>query len=191
MFSIPCIIFAGGKSSRMGKDKALLPFGESPTITQFQLQKLQKLFKNVYISCKNKDKFDFLDANFIEDVGSDNIFAPTTGFIAIFEKLKEDNFFVISVDTPFISEKEIIKIIENDNPHADATIAKLACGIQPMCGIYHRSLKNDFINMLKEDNHKLGFLLKNSNTTYVDFKDEKPFLNLNNPHEYKKALTLI
>jgi len=191
MFSIPCIIFAGGKSSRMGEDKALLPFGESPTLTQFQLQKLQKIFKNVYISCKNKDKFESLDANFIEDVQSNNIFAPTTGFIAIFEKLKEDCFFAISVDTPFISENEVKKIIENDNPHADATIAKLACGIQPMCGIYHRSLESKFVEMLKENNHKLGFLLKTSNTTFVNFEDEKPFLNLNNPHEYKRALTLV
>ena len=175
----------------MGEDKALLPFGESPTLTQFQLQKLQKIFKNVYISCKNKDKFESLDANFIEDVQSNNIFAPTTGFIAIFEKLKEDCFFAISVDTPFISENEVKKIIENDNPHADATIAKLACGIQPMCGIYHRSLESKFVEMLKENNHKLGFLLKTSNTTFVNFEDEKPFLNLNNPHEYKRALTLV
>ena len=190
MIDIPCVIFAGGKSSRMGEDKALLPFSNSPTLTQFQLQKLQKLFKYVYISCKNKDKFDF-EANFIEDVKTDNIFAPTTGFIAVFKELEAKSFFVISVDTPFISKNVIEKIIENDNPHAEATIARLACGIQPMCGIYHRSLKNKFIKMLDADNHKLGFLLKNSDTTYVDFEDEKPFLNLNNPYEYKEALTLV
>ena len=190
MIDIPCVIFAGGKSSRMGEDKALLPFSNSPTLTQFQLQKLQKLFKYVYISCKNKDKFDF-KANFIEDVKTDNIFAPTTGFVAIFKELKDEFFFAISVDTPFISKNEIEKIIENDNPDTEATIASLACGIQPMCGIYHRSLEHKFIDMLNTDNHKLGFLLKNSNTTYVNFEDEKPFLNLNNPDEYKEALTLV
>ena len=196
MFQIPCVIFAGGKSSRMGEDKALLPFGSSPTLTQFQLQNLQKLFSSVYISCKDKDKFDF-KADFIEDIktdilnqGGQTIFAPTTGFVAIFKELKVESFFAISVDTPFISKNEIEKIIENDNPHAEATIASLACGIQPMCGIYHRSLENKFIQMLKQDNHKLGFLLKNSNTTYVNFEDEKPFLNLNNPQEYKEALHL-
>ncbi len=29
---IPLVIFAGGKSSRMGKDKALLPFGGYSTL---------------------------------------------------------------------------------------------------------------------------------------------------------------
>jgi len=45
--------------------------------------------------------------------------------------------------------------------------------------------------MLKQDNHKLGYLLKNSNTKYVEFENETTFLNLNNPKEYKKALTLV
>ena len=45
--------------------------------------------------------------------------------------------------------------------------------------------------MIDTDNHKLGFLLKNSNTKFVPFEDEKAFLNLNNPSEYKEALTLI
>jgi molybdopterin-guanine dinucleotide biosynthesis protein A len=190
MFDIPCVIFAGGKSSRMGEDKALLPFGDSKTLTQFQLQKLQKLFKNVYISCKDKNKFDF-EASFIEDIPTDNIFAPTTGFVTIFKKLACEKFFVISVDTPFISKDIIKKIISKDNPHAKATIAKTKKGIQPMCGIYHNTLEKDFKNMLKEDNHKLGFLLKNSDANYVMFDDEKPFMNLNNPKEYQEALTLV
>ena len=66
MLDIPCVIFAGGKSSRMGEDKALLPFAEFNTLTEFQLTRLKKIFKTVYISCKDKTLFEF-DANFIED----------------------------------------------------------------------------------------------------------------------------
>ena len=60
-----------------------------------------------------------------------------------------------------------------------------------MCGIYHRSLYLEFKDMHKNNNHKLGFLLKNSKTNFIHFKDEKPFLNLNHPHEYQEALALI
>ena len=190
MLDIPCVIFAGGKSSRMGEDKALLPFGGFDSLTQFQINKLSKLFKNVYISCKTKSKFDF-DADFIEDVKTENIFAPTAGFIAVFENLKCEKFFAISVDTPFIDANIINKLQDADTMDADATIAKTNNGVQPMCGIYHKSLLLSFKNMLDENNHKLGFLLKNSNTKTVLFEDEKPFLNLNNPNEYKKALNLI
>ena len=190
MLDIPCVIFAGGKSSRMLKDKSLLPFGDFDTLTQFQLSRLRKIFKNVYISCKDKNKFDF-NANFIEDIKTDSVFAPTAGFVAIFNTLRCESFFALSVDSPFICEKEINELLKNDLIDTDATIATLEDKTQPMCGIYHRSLEVKFKNMLKQNNHKLGLLLKNSNTIFVNFKDEKAFLNLNHPHEYEKALQLI
>ncbi len=190
MLDIPCVIFAGGKSSRMGEDKSLLRFGGFDTLAEFQLSRLSKIFKTVYISCKDKSKFDF-KASFIEDIKTDSVFAPTAGFVAIYEKLPQDSFFALSVDSPFVSKNEINKIIEADSLHVDATIAKTISGIQPMFGIYHRSLEHKFIDMLKEDNHKLRFLLKSSNTNFVEFHDEKPFLNLNHPHEYQEALKLL
>ena len=190
MLDIPCVIFAGGKSSRMGEDKALLPFSSSKTLTEFQLSRLSKIFKTVYISCKDKNKFNF-DANFIEDIPTEDIFAPTIGFIALFDALKEERFFVLSVDAPFISKEEIEKLLNADSTAFDATVSKTDRGIQPMCAIYHRSLHKEFIEMLQENNHKLGYLLKNSNTQYIYFKNEKPFLNLNNPQQYQEALRLV
>ncbi|EQB39437.1 molybdopterin-guanine dinucleotide biosynthesis protein MobA [Sulfurimonas hongkongensis] len=179
----------------MKQDKALLSFGGFDTLAEFQLSRLQKIFKNVYISCKDKSRFDFEaqigEDSFIEDVKSSQTFAPTAGFVAIFATLKTDSFFALSVDAPFVGFKEIKTIVDADTPHADATVAKTAFGIQPMCGIYHRSLESKFIKMLQEDNHKLGYLLKSSKTTFVEFEDERAFLNLNYPYEYKEALKLI
>ncbi len=190
MLNIPCVIFAGGKSSRMGEDKSLLPFSSSSTLTQFQLSRLNKIFKTVYISCKESSKFDF-KANFIEDIQSKNIFAPSIAFISIFEKLSVEKFFVISVDSPFISKAIIDEIFANDDKSFDATIAKTINGIEPMCGIYHRSMQAKLMLMVEKDNHKLGQLLKNSKTNYINFENTKLFLNINNPSEYQKALTLI
>jgi len=190
MLEIPCIIFAGGKSSRMGEDKALLPFSSYKTLTEFQLSRLQKIFKTVYISCRNRDKFDF-NANFIEDIQKGDIFAPTLGFVSIFEEIKENKFFAISVDTPFVSIKEIKKLLEFDGLAYDTVIAKTEEGVHPLCGIYSRSLQKNFEDMVLHDNHRLGLLLKSANTKYVDFSDSKAFLNLNHPSDYQKALTLI
>ncbi|MBW6489207.1 molybdenum cofactor guanylyltransferase MobA [Sulfurimonas sp.] len=190
MLDTPCVIFAGGKSSRMGKDKSLLPFGAFNTLTEFQLFRLSIIFKNVYISCKDKSKFDF-EAQFIEDIKTDSIYAPTAGFISVFEHLKCESFFALSVDSPFVSEYEIEKIVASDKTDADATVAKTPRGTEPMCGIYHISTKDKFSCMLKENSHKMGQLLNSSKTIYVEFEDEKPFLNLNHHHEYKEALALL
>jgi molybdopterin-guanine dinucleotide biosynthesis protein A len=195
MLDTPCIIFAGGKSSRMGKDKSLLPFGKFSTLIEFQVDKLSKIFSKIYISCKDKSKFNnlFTDKSieFIEDKIDKKLFAPTAGFISVYDSLTANKFFVLSVDAPFVNHKEIIAIIESDTDEVDATIAKTPFGIQTMCGIYHRGLEKKFIKMLNEDNHKLGYLLKSSNVNYVEFEDDKSFLNLNNPHEYQEALKLI
>ncbi len=174
----------------MGEDKSLLPFAGFSTLAQFQYSRLSKIFKTVYISCKDKSKFNF-EANFIEDVKTDDVFAPTAGFVAVFKELKKERFFALSVDAPFVNEKEISEIFSADTKSTDATIAKTAFGIHPMCGIYHSSLETNFTKMLKEDNHKLGFLLKSSNTLYVNFDNEIAFSNLNHPHEYQEALEHI
>ena len=192
MFDLPCVIFAGGKSSRMGEDKALLPFGGYNTLTEFQYRRLKKIFKDVYISCKSKEKFSF-DAPFIEDPQHSDTFAPTAGFVASFSTLRSEAFFAISVDAPFIDKTIISKLIQNDTQTSDtdATIARSNHGIEPMCGIYHRSLQAEFEKMLQEENHKLGFLLKNAKTNFVEFEQNEAFSNLNHPHEYQKACTLL
>jgi molybdopterin-guanine dinucleotide biosynthesis protein A len=124
-YNIPLVIFAGGKSSRMGQDKALLPFGGYNTLSEFQQVRLSKLFKKVYISAK-ENKFDF-----------DN--SPLVGIISIFETLKVDKVFILSVDAPFVNKEVIDKLI-NSNNRFDAVVAKSKSGVQPLCGVYKRSV---------------------------------------------------
>ena len=174
----------------MGEDKSLLPFGAYNTLTEFQYSRLKKIFSHVYISCKNPNKFDF-SANFIEDEKNNTTYAPTLGFVSVFKNLQIECFFALSVDAPFIDEVIIKKILTADSLKYDATIAKTEFGIQPLCGIYHRSLYPQFLQMQNQNNHKLGYLLKNVNTHYVSFSDETAFLNLNHPEDYKQALHLL
>lgn len=187
MFSLACIIFAGGKSSRMGEDKSLLPFGKFTSLTEFQYQRLTPLFARVAISTKTADKFDF-NADFILDP-QEVEYAPTAGFVSAFREIMDERIMVLSVDTPFVDEPIFQALIDADNGQLDAVIAKTSEGSHPLCGIYHRSLLGEFERMLAEGDHRLGKLLANSKTLYVDFADEAPFANLNHPHEYQEALS--
>ena len=184
----PCVLFAGGKSSRMGEDKSLLPFGNEKTLTEFQLKRLEKIFHKVYISCKSASKFDF-KADYIEDEKSYSISAPTLGFYSALKQTEAEALFVLSVDTPFVSHKEILELIEVFNQgNYEAVIAKTDTGVHPLCGIYSHSLLKSFEKMLVENNHRLGQMLKESNTKYLYFENEESFTNLNHPHEYQEAL---
>ncbi len=185
MIDYTCVLFAGGKSSRMGRDKALLPFGTYSTLSEFQYARLKKIFTRVIISAKTAEKFPFA-SEVITDPDTTE-FAPTAGFVAAFEALDSDSFFALSVDTPFVGIEEIKALLSADNGACDAVIARTPEGSHPLCGIYHRTLQNDFSEMFTCKNHRLGALLKKSRTCYVDFNDEAPFANLNHPHEYEEA----
>jgi molybdopterin-guanine dinucleotide biosynthesis protein A len=182
--NMTAIIFAGGKSSRMGKDKALLPFADCNTLSEFQYNKLTSLFDKVYISSK-EDKFDF-EATVITDRYAES--SPLVGIISLFETLDVDELFILSVDAPFVDEKVIEVLLKHEDEKFDAIIAKSPNGVQPLCGIYRRSiLPLAQENRIKE-NHKLNDLLKKAHTQFVTFDDDAPFTNLNHPHEYESAL---
>lgn len=171
----------------MGEDKALLPFGACNSLAQYQYERMKKIFTHVSISAKSAEKFDFT-CKVIEDPKESSVFAPTAGFVAMYDTLHVKKIFVLSVDTPFVDEKTIASLIKADRDDLDAVIAKTKYGSHPMCGIYHQSLHVRFQNMLKEDDHRLGKMLSCVNTAYLFFDDEAPFANLNHPYEYQDAL---
>ncbi|MDQ7047120.1 MAG: molybdenum cofactor guanylyltransferase MobA [Sulfurovum sp.] len=179
----PLVIIAGGKSSRMGKDKALLPFGKYPTLTEFQYQRLSLYFQDVYISSKT-NKFDF-DCVVINDTHKEH--SPLVALLSIFETLKVDEVFILSVDTPFINKEVIESILKSRNLKSDIVVAKSPSGIQALCGCYKRSMLALAYVQLEKGDHKLLNLLALANTDYIEFEDDDPFTNLNHPQEYREA----
>lgn len=192
LHTMSCVLFAGGKSSRMGQDKALLPFSGAESLAKFQYERLEEIFMRVYISAKDAGKFNHFDALVIEDDLGRDVYAPTAGFANVFRHLKAENMvFVISIDTPFVNQTIIDKLIAVADKNYDAVIVRTPGGIHPLCGIYSRSLEESLLRMLKEGDHKLTKLLENSNVYYVDIEDEDALLNMNTPEDYQKALKII
>jgi len=187
MHTIPCIIFAGGKSSRMGEDKALLPFGDFPTLTEFQLHKFQPHFKNVYISCKDKNKFDF-QANFLEDNPLYDVSAPFIALISIFETLQCDEIFVLSVDTPFFETENFEKLLSHNSKESSIIVSKSSSGQQPLCAIYKKEVLPIMIDLMAEKRYRFSSLFDKISTKFVAFSDDTIFTNLNFPEDYKTAL---
>lgn len=186
-FPLPCVIFAGGKSSRMGRDKALLPFGGYPTLAAYQYARLSPLFTTTYLSAKTAEKFpDTLPV--IVDEPALGTFAPTAGFLSVLRRLGDERFFALSVDTPFVDASVIAALLAADHGELDAVIARTTQGMHPLCGIYHPSLLPRFEAMADSGDHSLGKMLKNARVVYVDFDDEERFANLNRPEEYAAAL---
>jgi len=169
----------------MGRDKALLPFGNSPTLTQYQLKRLEKYFKKCYISCKNSNKFDF-EANFIEDIKTP-ISAPFIALISIFEKLTDEYIFVLSVDTPFFTYEDYTHLV-NVLKDQDGVVAMSSDGHQPLCAIYKKTILAPLKELVKEEKFKFSLLYDKIEVEYVDYHARNSFDNLNFYDDYKKAI---
>jgi len=188
MCDIPIVIFSGGKSSRMGKDKALLPFAQYNSLAQYQYERLSKNFKYVYISTKT-NKFDF-EANIILDIDYQTS-SPLIALISSLEFLKTDNIFILSVDAPFVDITTIMNIINQHQIKYDASIAKSPYGLEPLCGLYSLKILPIAKQELEKNNHSLRAMLTKAKTQFIEFNQKKIFTNLNYPTDYKQALSLL
>lgn len=172
----------------MEQDKALLPFGGFPTLAQFQFQRLQALFDDVYIAAKT-NKFTF-DVPIIEDIKETA--SPMVGLVSIWDQVDADEIFVISVDLPFVTSEVIEKLYgKAEQNQADVIVARSPNGLEPLCAIYRRSSSKVIQQLLIQDNHKLQYLLQRLDTVEVNFEKTEWFMNLNYPSDYQKALEYL
>lgn len=173
----------------MGEDKALLPFSNSNSLAQFQYDRLKPYFSNIYISSKS-DKFNFLKnktTDLILDKGE--VYSPIVALETILESITSQKVFIITVDTPLVKIESIKKLIDNSSNN-DITVAQTK-RTHNLCGVFDKFILLEIKAMLNKDIHKVGFLLKNVHTSYIDFPNESEFINLNDKDEYNRAKLLI
>ncbi|WP_418184563.1 molybdenum cofactor guanylyltransferase MobA [Aliarcobacter vitoriensis] len=188
-FEIPCVILSGGKSSRMGEDKSLLPFSSSNSLIEYQFERLKPYFKDIYISSKS-NKFNFLNSNNLILDKNKEIFSPILALQTILETIEDEKVFIIAVDTPFV-KIETIKELISKSLDFDITIAQTPLKTHNLCGVFSKNILNRIKNMIKDDIHKINYLVKNSKHSILDFQHEDEFLNINSQEDYYKSLQII
>lgn len=184
---LPCVILSGGKSSRMGSNKALLPFGGYSSLAHFQHARMCEIFEYVYISCKNPLIFDF-DADFITD--NSEIFSPMLGIWSAFFMLKCEEIFFITVDAPLVSKESICKIVDSHTANSFATIAKTPLKMHCLIGIYRAQIMPSLEESIKKQSYRLQAMLSSTPHTLVEFDSERNFTNLNTKEEYEALLVM-
>ena len=187
-FEIPCVILCGGKSSRMGEDKSLLPFSSSASLTQYQFDRLKPYFKNIYLSSKT-NKFDFISDNELLLDENKDVFSPILALNTIFDIFHNQKIFIITVDTPFVSIESISKLID-ESKDVDICVAQTE-KIHNLCGVFSSNISLAIKNMIENNIHKIGYLIKNNKFKILEFPNDSEFININNQNDYEKALSYI
>lgn len=183
MQKIPCVILCGGKSSRMGTNKALLPFPDEP-LAIFMSKKLSPFFSDVYLCSKSADPFVSYGVKNIVEGGDE--FAPMIGIQEGFSTLRDKEVFFISVDTPFVSPFVIETLLLRKKE--GVTYAKDMQKDHYLCGIYSREIFPLLREKIIKKEYKMSEFIALLPHQAIAFDCPEVFENLNTPEQYLHAL---
>lgn len=105
------VILCGGQSTRMGSDKALLPFGEDCLLT-YLVKKFSPMFPKIYLSVKKKGDYSHLNLPVTEIPDIYPNAGPMSGVFSGLSMIDEESAFFMSVDTPFLEPETGIALLE-------------------------------------------------------------------------------
>ncbi|HCA81229.1 MAG TPA: hypothetical protein DEP53_15970 [Bacteroidetes bacterium] len=126
------VVLAGGASSRMGTDKALLPLGGAPIIT-YAAKALSSVFSEVVVSSGSGKRYAFLGLNEISDVFNDS--GPLGGIHASLLAAERRPVFVVACDLPFVNRELVEYVLAHGEP-TRTRIAESEGRLQPLFGLY-------------------------------------------------------
>ncbi len=194
---IGCVILAGGKSSRMGTDKALLEYDGKQFIEQIA-EKLSWFEERIIARGNNSRLEGKLDREWtvIPDRYPDH--GPIGGLHAALSVCKSDALFVVTCDMPLIESELVQKLCawiqetDFDKERVDAYDVVISVGeggkIHPLCGVYRKSVLPVLEEQIISDQNRVMAALRNLRVKYVtiDSPDqEKQLANINTPQEYE------
>ena len=130
------IILSGGKSTRMGQNKALMKINDK-TVIEHVKDLMQNIFSKVILITNTPDEYTFLGMKMYQDIYTQ--MGPLAGIHSGLTYSSTDNNFVISCDTPLMTQEMINYLIEYKT-NMPITIAKADGYIQQLCGVYNKSV---------------------------------------------------
>ena len=182
------VILAGGHSSRMGRDKALLELNEQKFIDHL-VQELSGYCK-VMISAAHQDDYAGYGVPVLADETKG--IGPIEGIRQALRSSGSDYVFVCAVDTPFVRKEMIQYLAEFISSDYDAYVFRDGDRIHPHIGIYSHAALPAIEKMIGEKQYRLTKLLSRIRTKYVEIGascfDRKTLRNINTPEDYLAIL---
>lgn len=195
--SLSCIVLAGGKSKRMGKDKAFLDFKGKPFLRHI-LEKLSEISDNIVVVI-NKDISNysgiiegFPQVSLVKDLFPYE--GPLNGVISAKNYVKHEKVFISTCDIPVIST-EFIKYLAGKIERHDMVLPIVNGKKQPLNTVYKKSSLEVIENIFKNGNRSLMKWIENLKKVVINENEIKNFNNaiymyqsINTREDYKNFL---
>jgi molybdenum cofactor guanylyltransferase len=186
---LTAFILAGGKSTRMGADKAFVQL-DGRTLLARALDLARSLTPDVRI-VGDPAKFASF-APVVEDVFRNC--GPLGGIHAALRASHTELNLMLAVDIPFISSPLLQYLIKRArSSSATVTVVQSGGGWQPLCAVYRREFADAAEQSLRAGRYKIDALFATQTQTIAEEELEaagffaRMFRNLNTPEELLEA----
>jgi molybdenum cofactor guanylyltransferase len=187
------VILVGGKSSRMGRPKALLPFEGKPLITHV-VRKLESFFAEIIVVAAPDQELPTLPVKIARDQIAYQ--GPVSGIYHGLKTSTKETCFVTSCDAPFLNLTLVSHLLAQISD-VDVVVPFWEERFQPLHAVYRTSVAPLLKAQLDRGELRPIFLFDKVPTRKVDEDEIRRFdpegtslLNMNSPEEYDAALEL-
>jgi molybdenum cofactor guanylyltransferase len=193
MAGAAAVILVGGKSSRMGRAKALLPFDNEPLIAHV-VRRLKSWFPEIIVVAAPDQELPELSAVLVRDEIAYQ--GPVSGIYHGLKAATKDVCFVTSCDAPFLNFELIDHLLEQISDY-DVVVPFWQERFQPLHAIYRTSVVPLLKEQLERGELRPIFLYDKVRTRKIQEAEIRrldpeglSFLNMNSPADYDAALQL-
>ena len=179
------VILAGGRSSRMGRDKATLEVGGTPLFERV-LAVLQGFFADVLIAGDRPDLARPTVPYHPDLYPGSALGGLYTGLL----KARTDWIFVAPCDMPH-PDPELIRVLLERREGYPIVVPRTGAGFEPLFALYHKDCLEPMLAMLEERNYRVYDLYDRMSVRYVEESEmppdwERSLININTPEEYSE-----
>jgi len=185
---IAFFVMAGGRSSRMGEDKALLLL-DGQSIMQRILKLLKSIHSDIGIIGHSEDYQTFGYPVIPDIIPGQGLMG---GLYTAMKSTTKTYVFIIACDLPLINVDCILRILKSE-ANCDIILAASDSKIHPSLGCYHRRLLPRVQESIEKAQLKMKDFIYTCDYTTVEMDDlmeNNPNLlfNLNTKEDYQKLL---
>ncbi|WP_223595230.1 molybdenum cofactor guanylyltransferase [Neobacillus bataviensis] len=186
------IILSGGKSSRMGTNKALLKINEKTNIERIR-DTLSSSFDDIILVTNDSEQYEFLNIEMTADRFPG--MGPLAGLHAGLIASENDVNLIVACDMPFVSAGLAAGLVSLCSEF-DAVIPVINGKQHPLFAVFKKMAAEKAAQSIEAGNLRMKDLLEQLNVLFVTEKElkgfseidiERVFFNMNHPEEYEDA----
>ncbi|MBV5319511.1 MAG: bifunctional molybdenum cofactor guanylyltransferase MobA/molybdopterin-guanine dinucleotide biosynthesis adaptor protein MobB [Chlorobium phaeobacteroides] len=182
------LVLAGGQSSRMGSDKALISYHRENQLVR-TAQLMEMWCQKVFISCRDDQKEHYRPYGYPLITDRYLNIGPLGGLLSAQMEHPRTAWMTVACDLPFLDEQVFRQLSQRRNPfrYATAFMNPSSNSLEPLCSCYEPKSRDRLFSMHAESNNSLFSFLEQSRIEPLTIEHAARLRNINDPESMRTA----